>query len=196
MVKKKHSVSKEDAALFRSKVADATPLKSDRVVHKTPATIDKTGKNKTNQYGNPFREEADEQYSDNQPLDDFFENGSIDANTVLFFQHPGLQHREIKRLKRGEFDIEGRLDLHGLNSMQAKQKLLRFVNNGQRARKRCLLIIHGRGLSSDSGKAILKTALHHWLPQIPAIMAFSSALPRDGGLGAVYVLLRRGEVKG
>lgn len=50
-------------------------------------------------------------------------------------------------------------------------------------------IVHGKG--AHTGQTLLKTYVNGWLPQLPDVLAFVSALPRDGGAGAVYVLLRR-----
>jgi DNA-nicking Smr family endonuclease len=58
---------------------------------------------------------------------------------------------------------------------------------------RCVLVIHGRGRHSET-EPILKEALLDWLAEPPVgslVLAFSSALGRDGGVGATYVLLRR-----
>jgi DNA-nicking Smr family endonuclease len=187
MADKKHNnsknVSDEDAALFRSEVKGATPVKSDRVVHEKPAV--KPGKISANNIENQELQTGHE-------IDDNFDLNPVDANTSLFFSHPGLQHKEIKRLKRGENGIEAGLDLHGCTTTQAKQKLLQFVAQSQQSGKRCVLLIHGRGLGANSGRAVLKSAINHWLPQMPSVMAFCSALTKDGGLGAVYVLLRKG----
>jgi DNA-nicking Smr family endonuclease len=59
--------------------------------------------------------------------------------------------------------------------------------------KRCVLVVHGRGRSSES-EPVLKEALLEWLAEPPAserVLAFTSARGRDGGVGATYVLLRR-----
>lgn len=189
MSDKKYDISKEDAALFRSQIKGATPIHSDRVVHEKPAT---SGNNSlgvkkenhthmTNTLLDPLE----------QSLDDNFDLSPVDANTHLFFSRSGLQHKETKRFKRGEISYQTQLDLHGLNLLQSKTELVRFVNRSQATQKRCVLLIHGRGLSSKTGHAILKSAVNHWLPQLPAVMAFSSAIAKDGGLGAVYILLRK-----
>ncbi|WDA23515.1 Smr/MutS family protein [Aeromonas hydrophila] len=59
---------------------------------------------------------------------------------------------------------------------------------------RCLLILHGKGERSTP-RALLKSYVSAWLPQLPAVMAMHSAERRHGGGGALYVLLRKSERK-
>jgi DNA-nicking Smr family endonuclease len=57
-----------------------------------------------------------------------------------------------------------------------------------------VLVVHGRGLHSKDQIPILKESVQAWLSQgrlAKGVLAFSSARPADGGVGAVYVLLRR-----
>ncbi|HET8706021.1 MAG TPA: Smr/MutS family protein, partial [Pseudomonadales bacterium] len=42
----------------------------------------------------------------------------------------------------------------------------------------------------DGREPILKSSVNHWLRQLPQVLAFCSAQPKDGGLGAVYVLVK------
>ena len=59
---------------------------------------------------------------------------------------------------------------------------------------RCVRIVHGRGKNSPGGVPVLKQNLPRWLSRGPArliVLAYTSALPRDGGAGATYVLIRR-----
>jgi DNA-nicking Smr family endonuclease len=57
---------------------------------------------------------------------------------------------------------------------------------------RCVKIIHGRGLRSPLGP-VLKTAVIKWLSgrYRKSIIAYVTARQCDGGLGALYVLLRK-----
>jgi DNA-nicking Smr family endonuclease len=100
----------------------------------------------------------------------------------------------MRALRRGDFSIQGRLDLHGMTQVEAKAAVDRFLTDSRRARKRCVLIVHGRGLHSQDDVPVLKEALKGWLSQKrlgQMVLAFASAKPQDGGTGAVYVLLRR-----
>ena len=48
-----------------------------------------------------------------------------------------------------------------------------------------------KGDLQDMGTALIKSHVSHWLQQIETVMAFCSAQPKDGGTGAVYVLLKK-----
>lgn len=103
-----------------------------------------------------------------------------------------VDKRTADRLKRGKLPIEARLDLHGMTQEEALTELAGFLARVQSAGKRCVLIITGKGAGREGG--VLRRQLPQWLNQ-PAnrarVVAFSSAQPRDGGHGAVYVLLKR-----
>lgn len=105
-----------------------------------------------------------------------------------------LDHRILRRLRRGEYAIQGVLDLHGHNRAEAKEALIRFVEKSRWERKRCVLVIHGRGLHSEDQIPVLKEGVQRWLTKGRLggqVLAFATARPHDGGAGAVYVLLRR-----
>ena len=105
---------------------------------------------------------------------------------------PGLDRRTALRLKRGQLPVEARLDLHGLTQEEAHGALAAFVARGQGSGKRVLLIVTGKG--SREGTGVLRAAVPRWLKE-PAlagrVLSTAVAAPRDGGDGALYVLLRR-----
>lgn len=105
-----------------------------------------------------------------------------------------LDRRILKRLRRGEYALQGHLDLHGFNQAEAREALTRFVESSRRAGKRCVLVIHGRGLHSKDQIPVLKEGIQRWLTRGRLgnqVLAFATARPHDGGAGAVYLLLRR-----
>ena len=55
---------------------------------------------------------------------------------------------------------------------------------------RCVRIIHGKGSRSEEGQPVLKHKVNYWLRCRDEVLAFTSATGRDGGTGALYVLLR------
>jgi DNA-nicking Smr family endonuclease len=116
------------------------------------------------------------------------------AHDVIEGAAPGVDGRLMRSLRRGDFSVQARLDLHGMTQTQARDAVERFLSESRRAGKRCVLIIHGRGLNSPEQLPVLKESLRGWLSQKRVgrlVLAFSSARPQDGGTGAVYVLLRR-----
>lgn len=109
-------------------------------------------------------------------------------------QVKGLDPRTVQQLRSGHFSWEAHLDLHGLNAEQAQFRVLEFVRDQYNLGRRCVLLVTGRGLNSPGGSPVLREAARAWLTQDPlrrVVLAFATALPRDGGTGALYVLLRK-----
>ena len=101
--------------------------------------------------------------------------------------------RTIERLRRGQLRPEARLDLHGMTQPEAHRALERFIPQVQDAGKRCVIVITGKG-SVSAGGGVLRNAVPGWLnaPLLrPSVLAYAEAVPRAGGAGALYVLLRR-----
>ena len=110
---------------------------------------------------------------------------------TLFFARSGLQQRLLRQLKRGDLRPEARIDLHGQTLLEAGQRLADFLDVAQLDGLRCVCVVHGKGHRSAEGRPVLKTQINQWLRNAPAVLAFSSAQAKDGGMGALYVLLRR-----
>ncbi|MCS6902607.1 MAG: Smr/MutS family protein [Polyangiaceae bacterium] len=97
------------------------------------------------------------------------------------------------RLRRGNLIIDLRCDLHGLTAAEARARLEDVLPRARQRGERVLLLIHGKGHNSPGGKGVLRGEMAAWLSQGPAsvhVAAFTTATPKDGGEGAVYVLLR------
>lgn len=109
----------------------------------------------------------------------------------------GVDVKLLRRLKAGEPRIEARLDLHGRSRDEALAALERFVESARGERRRCVLVIHGRGAHSRDEGPVLKPLVWRWLaasaPAAAAVLAFASARPAEGGDGATRVLLRKPE---
>lgn len=104
-----------------------------------------------------------------------------------------LAPSEMVDLRAGHVRPEQRIDLHGLDREQARHALRKAFGVATASGRRCVLVVHGRGLRSPTGEATLKHALPRWLrtPPLDArVRAFAPAPPRDGGEGATLVLLR------
>lgn len=114
---------------------------------------------------------------------------AVDSQTLLEFSRPGLQHKILRNLRTGQYNIEATLDLHGMTVEEAKHAVSRFLAICKNDRIRYALIIHGKGRSQS--KPVLKNKLNHWLRQPEDVLAFCSAIAKDGSTGALYVLLRR-----
>src|SRR5204862_3484710 len=106
----------------------------------------------------------------------------------------GLDPRVVRRLRRGDFAVQAHVDLHGLLKEQAKSELETFLAKSRQQGRRCVLVVHGRGLHSKDQVPVLKEALKRWMHTdrfARHVLAFATARPHDGGLGAVYVLLKK-----
>ncbi len=107
---------------------------------------------------------------------------------------PSLDRRVLRRLRRGVLRPDLVIDLHGLKRDLARRRLLEGIRAAAAEGQRVLLVIHGRGLRSEEGRAVLRSSVPEWLGSAPLkaqVLAHTPALPRDGGDGALYLLLRR-----
>lgn len=117
----------------------------------------------------------------------------------------GVDKRTLRRLVRGRKSIEARLDLHGQTREQARASLVAFIRHSHDVRRRCVLVITGKGLTNrgpaggdsrppSAAAGVLRRVVPRWLnepPLRPLVLAFSHATPAHGGEGALYVLLKR-----
>jgi DNA-nicking Smr family endonuclease len=97
-----------------------------------------------------------------------------------------------RRLRRGQYPIEARLDLHGMTQAHAHDALTGFLAVGRSMGRRCVLVITGRGTLTGG---TLRAMVPRWLDEPPnreRVLAFAAAQRHHGGEGALYVLLRRG----
>jgi len=168
--------SDDENDLFRQAMADAKPLKTDRIyneAHKPAPTARFTRKDQQAVL-------AESLQCDTAQL----------ANTdEMQFCRAGLKSPFFKKLKRGVYTVEEELDLHGLTVVEARGAIKEFLREAKYYRWSCVRIIHGKGKRSWQGVPVLRPQVSRWLRLCDQVLAFCSALPRDGGSGAVYVLL-------
>lgn len=87
---------------------------------------------------------------------------------------------------------EQKLDLHGLRGDDARRQVVAFLRSAQRAGKRVVLIVHGRGQHSAGGVSVLSEVVLETISRggaAPVVRAFMSAPQRQGGSGALVVFL-------
>lgn len=104
---------------------------------------------------------------------------------------PGLDKSTAERFRRGKREMEVRLDLHGLTQDAAWRRLVTTVERAHREGQRTVLVITGKGAA---GGGVLRQSLPRWLTEAPLkamVLAHATAQAKDGGGGALYVLLRR-----
>jgi len=116
----------------------------------------------------------------------------LETGEELLWLRPGLQRRVLTRLRRGNWAVQDELDLHQMNSAAATRSIRHLLDDAEARGRRCVKIIHGKGLRSGPAGPRLKTVTARVLSRHPRVLAFASAPPADGGTGAVYVLLKAG----
>jgi DNA-nicking Smr family endonuclease len=117
-----------------------------------------------------------------------------DSDEYIEGRVSGLDPGLVRKLRRGEFSVQAHLDLHGKSRAEAKGEVDAFLRRSREQGKRCVLLVHGRGLHSKDQVPVLKEALRTWLATARFgrhVLAFATARPADGGAGAIYVLLRK-----
>lgn len=113
---------------------------------------------------------------------------------------PRMDHGAFRKLKKGKFRPEARLDLHGMTADAAHSALTGFLFQAQASGKRLVLVITGKGRSGadddplPSRPGVLRRSLPEWLVRPPlssVVQEWTEAHVRHGGSGAFYVYLRR-----
>jgi DNA-nicking Smr family endonuclease len=122
--------------------------------------------------------------------DEFDASTLLDTDEMLSFRRPGIGRDVTHKLRKGDWSIQGEVDLHGLRSEEARVALAEFIRNAHRQGLRCLRVVHGKGLGSPGKTPVLKSKVHSWLVQKNQVMAFVQAKPAEGGAGALVVLLK------
>lgn len=106
----------------------------------------------------------------------------------------GLDPLTMGKLREGQYSPEGHLDMHGMIALEAYESLVEFMRTAYNKGKRTVLLIPGRGKNSPEGFSVLREKVQMWLTHDPfkrVVLAFCTAQPKDGGAGAIYVLLRK-----
>jgi DNA-nicking Smr family endonuclease len=172
------STKNEEESLFLSEMNGVTPLKPDNKVklRKKPQK--------------PLRQNIHD--SDVFAIDDVFSDSEAfeECPDILSFSRSGLQHSVLKKLRQGKQPIEHILDLHGLTVAEARKMLQEFLGECEASGLRHVIIVHGKGFRSKD-KPVIKPMVNRWLRAADNVLAFHSAQPKDGGNGAVYVLLKK-----
>ncbi len=174
---------KEDLAFFKEAMSDVKRTKSFPIKAKSKKNNAKSGKAELINFKEQNKQQLHLSLFDPTEL-------TIGSEDHLFFKRLGLQNKRIKQFVRGAIVSSDCLDLHQMTVEQARNAVLNFLFYSRERNYTCVRIIHGKGRLSLSG-AKLKNYVNCWLMQISWVLAFSSAQPRDGGAGALYVLLRR-----
>lgn len=175
-----HNMDNDDINLFRDTVGPVEPVKDDKVLsfRAKPEPV-------------PFMSQMEDRKVINELLDGNMNPAELETGDELLFKRPGIQHKNFQKLRSGGFSIEAQIDLHGMTVETAEKSLSIFLLECRNRNRKCVKIIHGKGIGSKGGKPVIKNKVNIWLQRRNDVLAFCSARPIDGGTGAIYVLLKK-----
>ena len=168
-------IAPEDSALFRAAVGGVQPLAEQNRI--TPRPVPRK----------PLLNRPATPVAIPDTLSDFAAENVADE-----YLSNGLSRMTLRKLRRGSWAIQDSLDLHGNHADAARKLLQEFLHEATQQNLRCVLVIHGKGLNSQGGEAVLRKLARHWLAQHPQVLGFCDAPTKHGGSGAVLVLLKAG----
>ena len=138
----------------------------------------------------PIQQDLDDEAVMHESMSDEFDITTLlDADDQLSFRRLGIGTDVTRKLRKGEWSIQGQIDLHGLRSDEARNAIGQFIRDAKRMGWRCVRVVHGKGLGSPGKEPVLKSKVQRWLVQKSEVLAFVQAKPSDGGAGALVVLL-------
>jgi len=139
----------------------------------------------------PSQQLLDEQRVMREAISDEFDATTLlDIDDALSFRRPGIGPDVTRKLRKGDWSIQGEIDLHGLRREDARENLAAFIREAHRRGWRCVRVVHGKGLGSPGKTPVLKGKVQSWLIQKNEVLAFVQARGDEGGAGALVVLLK------
>ena len=124
-----------------------------------------------------------------EPAPDNWEVGQ-ELEAEQTFLRRGLSSDILRKLRRGQWSVQGEIDLHGHRIDEAHDALSDFLVDARQHGYRCVRVIHGKGLTSPNRVPVLKGRVRKWLSHWDEVLAYCEAPQHAGGGGAVLVLLR------
>lgn len=195
----------DDWSDWLDEVDDVTPLKGKKQAQK-PEPQSEAPKEEPDQAEEPLQDTSDA-VTQESPALRLFRAFQSKKNK----QPEGMHHQDIsradhmsatrasvdektrRRLMKGNFAIDARLDLHGMTVEQARIRTENILARCAHSGARVLLLVHGKGVGhgEKGNMGAIKSQVTDWLIASPHVLAFHSAKPKHGGVGALYVLIRR-----
>ena len=179
--------ARREANVFRDATRDVTPLPP-------PARVTANARANTAPAALlPLMHQRDEAAALVASLSDGVDAESLlDTDEELSYLREGVAPNTLKKLRRGDWAVQGHLDLHGLTRDEARDAVAVFLRDASKRGWRCARIVHGKGLGSVNRAPVLKVKLRRWLTQSDTVLAYVQARGADGGAGALLVLLNAG----
>jgi len=179
-------MNEDDSKLFQAFVEDVKPLRVEPVAERAPKTEITPG----------MLERRRQAQLQTDTVANFLAEAEFIARVKpldpISVKRDGVQNGVFRNLRLGRYRCDARLDLHRMSVAQAREAVFGFISDALEADIRSALISHGKGEGREQ-PALLKSCVNHWLRQLEPVLAFHSARPEHGGLGACYVLMRKSE---
>ncbi|WP_137886866.1 Smr/MutS family protein [Pseudomonas sp. 2FE] len=174
----------DDFSLFKSEIRGVKPIQHDRA---------DTGKPKADRARIATLRQAATVREGSLKVDGLSDQFVIDVGPedALNWARDGVQEGQMRKLKLGQIGFEGSLDLHGMSVEKARDTLWEFLAEATKLEVRCVRITHGKAVRLDGKRPMLKSHVNTWLRQHPQVLGFTSCLPKHGGTGAIYLMLKR-----
>ena len=174
--------SDDDVELFRRATAGTKPISTDErveIARKKPPPKARFSR-------------ADESDALRESLEADIDDIEAGSGEALRYHRPSVGRRTMRKLARGNYAVQGEIDLHGMTVAEAKPRLANFIEDAVLTGKTCVRVVHGKGLGSGERGPVLKPNVARWLRKWESVLAYVSTRQVDGGTGAVYVLLDNG----
>ncbi len=171
--------SADDRSLFRESIGavDAYPDKADVPRPAPPLPSARMS-------------EADEQAVLGELLTHPIDAWASELGDPLKYLKQGASPKLLRQLGRGAFAVREEFDLHRMTVPMAEKALARFLDDCIREDLLCVRVVHGKGLRSGSRGPVLKAMVDRMLRRRGDVLAYRSAPDREGGSGAVVILLK------
>jgi DNA-nicking Smr family endonuclease len=177
----------QEAGVFRNALSGVRKLpESDRYVPNAPPGVNPP----------PPRQKYRTQAEDDAAVlreslsDDFDVEHLLEDEPGVSFSRSGVGPDVLRKLRKGYWQVQDELDLHGMRRDTARDQLGDFLRRAAKRKLRCVCVIHGKGLGSAGGEPVLRSMVHSWLEQKEDVIAFCAANMDGRPHGALIVLLR------
>jgi DNA-nicking Smr family endonuclease len=173
--------ARREASVFRDAIGEVAPLKAKR--RREPHKVEVAPY--------PAQTRLDERAVLHESIsDEFSPEALLETDDTLSWRREGIGMDIVRKLRRGEWVIQDQIDLHGMRTDEARAALVDFLRESTRRERRCVRVVHGKGLGSANKEPVLKGKVRVWLTQREEVLAYAQARPPDGGSGAIVVLLK------
>ena len=183
--------AREDAGVFGGAIKGVTKIpESDRYVAPMRTIVVRGAASSS---ARPRSRDEDNAAVLRESLSDQFDvEGLVEDDPSVAYARPGVGPDVVRKLKKRAWPVQDELDLHGMTRDTAREQVSGFLHRASRRGVRCVRIVHGRGYGSPNGEPVLRAMLHSWLVQMEKdeVVAFCVAGKKDGGHGALIVLLK------